>query len=96
MRQVQANNTILGNMKIKPQVMWKFRESHDGPGTHQSKPGLHCQELFLCVRTTYPITAYNYNTLKSTESPDRLLFLSLWDVDRPKNPPPDQLHAPWL
>lgn len=44
---------------------------------HQSKSGLYCPELLLCVRTTYPITAYNYNTVKSKIEPHRVSILIL-------------------
>lgn len=43
----------------------------------QSNPGLSCPERFTCVRTTYPITAYNYNTVKSKIEPRRTSILVL-------------------
>lgn len=43
----------------------------------QSDPGLSCPERFTCVRTTYPITAYNYNTVKSKIEPQRTSILVL-------------------
>lgn len=69
-----STRLIISKHKNK-NVMWWFRHSrqviwlgHRTQGQRilcLSKPGLCSSELFLCVRTTYPIIVYNYNTVKS-------------------------------
>lgn len=61
-----------------------------------SKPALYCPELFPCVRTTNPIKAYNYNTVKSKIEPHRVSILVLVGCWHAQNPPPNWLHTPWL
>lgn len=76
-------------VKIHRHSKQVIRQGHKTPGHRihcQSKPGLGCPERFPCVRTTYSITAYNYNTVKSKIRPWQasiLVLVGCWHGQEP-------------